>query len=131
VNLNKICKFCASKESAFVKYKTHRLEWKNVTGTTNITSQKLSKIRIFWGKLSEKDRKRILQKTAQQKRWFWSHLSRMSKRLGLIRLRKSFEKYRGENHWMKNPKVLRKIKLSCRKYRGDGHWFRKGKYANK
>jgi hypothetical protein len=121
------CHFCTAKKINKEISLKRRSEWKHVVGTMNVSSKKLYKIMQFWQSMTDDQKSEHHKRSDQQKIYFWSHLSRMNKSIGLIRLRKSFEKYRGKNHWMKRPEVYAKIKRTCRKYRGDGHWFRRNK----
>jgi hypothetical protein len=126
------CKSCTSRINASIKTKKYINEWKEITGTVNISKKHLRKIKLFWSKLPENKRQDVLRKTNIQKRHFWSHLSRMKRVLHIKTLKKAFEKYRGDNHWTKtNPEVLKKIKKSCKKYCGDNHWFRNKNYVKK
>lgn len=106
------------------------------------------KIKKWWADLSNEKRKRICDKKSISGKRRWDNLSetekkkwiesgkRQLKRIQILmktpeykkrwlkKLRASFNKYRGDNHWMKRPEIHQKVVNSCAKYKGDGHWLK-------
>ncbi len=121
------CKGCMNSEHN--KRRTDRLRepWIPIIGNSKFTYRKMSHVRRYWRRADEIERQRILNLTPLQKTYFWGHLKRRNWVLNRKHLKESFEKYKGDNHWIRRPGVYLKILNSCEKYKGDGHWFRRNK----
>jgi hypothetical protein len=107
--------------------------WTDIVGSIvfiGLSTRRKTMIRNYWKSASDKQKAKILLKTDLQKKYFWDHLNRAkafiqkkNRPIYLENLRRAFDKYRGDNHWMKRPEVIGKVIKSCEKYKGPGHWF--------
>jgi len=122
INENRICKSCGGKETFERKW---GLEWKPIIGDKVPIRRVFYRIRKHWRTLSQEKKDELLSRTQKSRTMYFEHLPRAGRTRNRISVKKAFEKYKGENHWMKRPEVLRKVKNTCKKYRGDNHWSRR------
>lgn len=121
---NRICMSCASKENAPI-----------VT----------AKVQAFWANMPEKERARRSKKFSEQFKRNWESKTPAEREAWMenvrqrqieylanrtqeeidawkAKLKESFKKWRGENHWMNRPETMAKIHASYMKYLGKNHW---------
>lgn len=115
------------------KIKTKKIRQKliSIIGNDRFTHKTMVRVRDHWNSCDEAEQQRILKLTPLQKEYFWGHLRRKRRVIARTNVKKSFVKYRGDNHWMKRAKVYLKLLNSCQKYKGDNHWFRNPNYETK
>lgn len=66
------------------------------------------------GRQSQTQKRNFIKRKKEDPEWYNQWRSN---------LKKSFQKYKGKNHWMKRPEVHQKVKDSCKIYQNGGHWF--------
>ena len=112
------CHSCTSIESG-KETKKHRIKkWELIVGkliASKMSERRRNTIGRYWRFSTKEEKDKILQKTDLQKKYFWDHYRRASKVRWFKNLKKAFVKYRGDNHWMKDPVVYNKIKESCKR----------------
>lgn len=128
-NINSPCKSCTNKKLwTDEAYRNNQLQYKR--NMPNITRQKLSSaMKKRWE--NTEDKSQILEQLKRATEIFQENLKNPEyKQNWALNQKKAFEKYKGDNHWMKRPEVMEKIINSCKKYKGNNHWFKteKGHY---
>lgn len=106
---NKQCKKCSSAETYIKNQEKLKQYWEPIIGYWNVTYKTFVRIRRHWNSIDDKQKQFILSKTSQQRKYYWEHLRRANKVIGRKKLIKSFEKYKGKNHWIHRPKTWEKI----------------------
>lgn len=122
---NQPCKKCSARIESDKKIASETIKWTEIFGV--IPKRKsiyYSWKQLWYHRLSEEQRQKVLGLTTQQKIYFWGHIRRWSRAKTIRDLKNVFIKWRGDKHWMKRTDVLTKVIKSCEKYRGDHHWFR-------
>lgn len=123
---NSICKSCSSKKSSTVTQEKRRKWQQSLSPEERILlSKKMSDSnKKSWANKSQEDKDKAINHLRKSKNKFLKQLkNKLFKDAWIKNMKKSFEKYCGDNHWMKKPDVYKKVKDSCQKYIGKGHWF--------
>lgn len=123
------CKSCTNKKLwTNETYRNNQLQHKR--NISDSTKKKLSlAMKNRWA--NTEDKTQILENLKHATEIFQENLKNPEyKQNWALNQKKAFEKYKGNNHWMKRPEVMEKIINSCKKYKGNNHWFKteKGHY---
>ena len=106
---------------------SHDLHMIKMSPLNRATGKALKTIvtRLHWRKSTGLPREISLLRAKCGYNTWHTHITMDSKTKAdwIVNLKHSFEKYRGDNHWMKRPAVLRKVIDSSAKYKGEQHWF--------
>jgi len=125
---NTPCKKCSARIEADKLLEKERVFWTEIFGAIPKNKKTYERWKQIWyHRLTVEEQLSVLEKTTQQKIYFWGHIKRKNKVISKRNVREAFVKWRGDNHWMKRPEVLEKVIKSCEKYKGDHHWFRLAK----
>lgn len=131
LRINSTCKHCSSQRNAEKRNKLETEKWSCVFGIVPKRPRIFNKWKQIWNSFDETKKQYILNKTKLQKIYYWGHINRARKVEWKKALKKSFVKYRGDNHWIHRPEVYAKTIETCKKYCGDNHWFRNPNYVKK
>lgn len=126
--LNSPCKKCSARIEADKLLEKERVFWTGIFGVIPKNKKVYERWKQIWyHRLTAEEKLSVLNKTTQQKIYFWGHIKRKNKVISKRNVKEAFVKWCGDNHWMKRPEVLEKVIKSCEKYKGDHHWFRLAK----
>lgn len=126
--LNSPCKKCSARIEADKQLDRECVFWTVIFGIIPKRKKLYESWKQVWyHRLSDEERLSVLNKTTQQKIYFWGHINRKRKTISKRNIKEAFVKWCGDNHWMKRPEVLEKVIQSCEKYKGDHHWFKLNK----
>lgn len=103
------CHRCGNRTKTELERKKRREIWEPIVGYWNITYKSFVKIRKHWQSLSIEKQQELLSKTPLQRKYYWEHLKRANRVVGLTKIRKSLEKYKGKNHWIHRTKTWEKV----------------------
>lgn len=126
INLKLICKGCTSRENALITQRKIKIWRENLSDKEK---QKLSKACSIahlkvWNSKTEKEKQSVIKRLRNERdKWYsnlWMHPEEYDR--WITKLKKSFEKYRGENHWMNRVDTMAKIHSTYMKYLGKNHW---------
>lgn len=126
VRENTICKSCTQLNSREANIKRGKDRWANMSEEERqrIRKRYVQGQKKRWQSLSEEEREKVRERgrkglrIAHLKMW-----NPKNKAKWIANLKKSFEKHRGDKHWVYRPETYLKIVESNKKYCGENHWF--------
>ncbi len=121
---DRICRSCASTENAPIVTAKVQAFWASMSKKERARRSKVfsESAKRTWEALSPEEKQRRSEEKSRQQIEYFANLTQEEMDAWKAKLKESFKKWRGKNHWMNRPETMAKIHTSYMKYLGKNHW---------